>query len=179
MKEFDDDRPSKTQLKREADELQALGNALVKLPVSVLEDFSLPDNLLNAIKVAQSIKKNRGLKRQMQYIGKLMRQQDIEKIQKAYNVYFSQKNRKKDEFHVYEDWRDKFLNNDRTVFNDFLEQYPEVDRQHLRQLQRNALAEKRQEKPPKYARLLFKYIKESIDLHNQDESTSNNSQPKL
>lgn len=167
MDETDQDRPSKTQLKRQADELQALGNALVKLPISVLENFSLPDNLLSAIKVAQSINKNRGLKRQMQYIGKLMRQQDTDKIQKAYNVYFSQKARKKDEFHVYEDWRDKFLNNEKTVFNDFLEQYPNVDRQHLRQLQRNALSEKSQEKPPKYARLLFKYIKESIELHNQ------------
>ncbi len=156
---------SRSQLKREADILHELGRDLVKLPVSVLQGFSLPDNLFEAIKFAKSIKQNRAIKRQMQYVAKILRQLDTTQLQKEYRHYFLKINQNKDEFHACEDWRDKFLNNDKSVFSDFLEKYPSVDRQHLRQLQRNALTEKEQQKSPKYARILYKYLKDSIE-HN-------------
>ncbi len=156
------EKPSKSQLKRDADKLQELGNCLVKLPASVLRKFPLPDNLSEAITLAQSIKKNGALKRQLQFIGKLMRQHDTDKIQAMYDNYFLQQNKSNKEIHIYEQWRDKFLNNDETVFNDFVTLYPDVDRQRLRQLQRQAMTEAKQQKTPKSARLLFQLIKDII-----------------
>jgi len=171
MDEIQQDKPSKSQLKREAEKLQELGSTLVKLPVSVLSKFFLPEDLFDAIKFAQSIKKNGALKRQLQFIGKLMRQHDTVKIQEIYNNYYLKQNQNKKEFHIYENWRDKFLNNDKSTFEEFITQYPDVDRQHLRQLQRLAIKEKKLDKPPKYARQLFSYIKENInqtkDLDNK------------
>jgi len=169
MNESQQYKPSKSQLKRQAKKLHELGSVLVKLPMSVLINFPLPDDLFDAIKLAKSIKQNRGLKRQLLFIGKLMRQHDTDKIEEMYNNYYFEQDRKRKEFHLYEDWRDKFLNNDKTAFSDFIALYPDVDRQHLSQLQRNAISEKKLQKPPKYARLLFKYIKEHIDK-NKSES---------
>ena len=163
MNEIEHDEPSKSQIKREAKEQADLGHALVKLPLSVLNTFDLPDDLFDAIKLAKSIKQNRGLKRQLQYVGKLMMQRDTEDIRKLYDAYFAQKNQVTNEFHECEEWRDKFLANDKEVFKNFLEQYPDTDRQHLRQLQRNAIDEAKRSKPPKYARLLFKYIREIVE----------------
>ena len=174
MDEIQHDKPSKSQLKREAEKLQELGSSLVKLPNSVLKKFPLPDDLFDAIKLAQSIRQNGALKRQLQFIGKLMRQHDTDKIQEMYNSYYLRQNQNKKKFHIYEDWRDKFLSNDKTVFNDFIAQYPDVDRQHLHQLIRQSLNETKQQKPPKYARLLFSFIKENIDKKNKDDNDINN-----
>ncbi|MFV1981917.1 MAG: ribosome biogenesis factor YjgA [Thiohalomonadales bacterium] len=169
MNEIRQDKPSKSQLKRAAEKCQDLGSLLVKLPISVLQNFPLPDDLFNAIKLAQSIKQNGALKRQLQFIGKLMRHLDTNNIQDMYDNYYLKQNQSKKAFHIYEDWRDKFLNNDNAVFNDFTTLYPDVDRQHLHQLQRHAINERKQQKPPKYARLLFSYIKENIDKKSNNE----------
>jgi len=167
MDKVESEEPSKTQLKKEADKLYDLGASLVKLPNSVLRNFSLPDNLADAIKLAKSIKQNRAIKRQMQLVAKILRQQDTTQIEKDFSNYSLQINQTKKEFHAHEKWRDRFLSDDSSVFSEFLIKYPSVDRQHLGQLQRNALTEKKQEKPPKYARLLFKYIKDSLE--NSDD----------
>lgn len=171
MDEIPEDKPSKSQLKRDADKLQALGSALVKLPISLLNNFPLPDDLFDAIKTAQSLKQNRALKRQLQFIGKLMRQHDTDKIQAMYDNYHLLQQQKKDQFHCYEDWRDRFLNNDNSAFSEFISQYPHTDRQRLHQLQRQAINEKEQQKPPKYARLLFSFLKENMDkkIENQPD----------
>ncbi|VAW77810.1 hypothetical protein MNBD_GAMMA12-1079 [hydrothermal vent metagenome] len=162
--------PSKTQLKKEADKLHDLGASLVKLPMSVLENFSLSDNLMSGIKLAKSIKQNRAIKRQMQYIAKVLRQQDTTQLQKEFQNYHLKINQNNDTFHAYEQWRDRFLNDDKTVFKEFLAAYSDVNRQQLHQLQRNAITENNLEKPPKYTRLLFKFIKDSIE-GSTDNST--------
>ncbi|VAW99367.1 UPF0307 protein YjgA [hydrothermal vent metagenome] len=169
MDEIQQDKPSKSQLKREADNLQKLGNDLVNLPMSVLSKFPLPDELFDAIKLAQSIKKNGALKRQLQFIGKLMRQIDTQNIQEMYDNYYLKQNQIKKDFHIYENWRDRFLNNDETAFNDFITSYPKTDRQQLRQLQRHAINERKQQKPPKYARQLYSFLKNIIEQNNNDE----------
>jgi len=163
MDENQQEKPSKSQLKRDAEKLQDLGSILVKLPISVLKKFHLDADLFDAIKFAQSIKQNGALKRQLQFIGKVMRNVDTDEVQLAYDNYNLNLNQNTTKFHKYENWRDRFLNNEQSVFNDFINLYPNVDRQHLRQLQRNAVTEKKQEKAPKYARQLFKYLKEIID----------------
>jgi ribosome-associated protein len=169
MDETKQDKPSKSQLKRDAEKLQELGSILVKLPLSVLNNFPLPEDLFDAIKLAQSIKQNGALKRQLQFIGKLMRDYDTTKIQEMYDNYNLKLRQKTDNFHIYEDWRDKFLNDDKSVFNDFIAECPNVDRQHLRQLQRQSINEIKNQKPPKNSRLLFKFIKENIDKKNSDQ----------
>ncbi|MFV2060168.1 MAG: ribosome biogenesis factor YjgA [Gammaproteobacteria bacterium] len=169
MDEINQDKPSKSQLKRDAENLQELGSALVKLPHSVLDKFPLPEDLLEAIKLAKSIRQNGALKRQLQFIGKLMRNHDTNKIKEMYDNYHLKIRQKNNNFHIYEDWRDKFLSNDESVFNDFITECPDVDRQHLRQLQRLSINEIKQQKAPKNSRLLFKFIKESIDQKNNKQ----------
>lgn len=172
MDEIQQDKPSKSQLKREALKQQDLGKSLVKLPISVLRKFPLPDDLFDAIKSAQSITQNGALKRQLQFIGKLMRQYDTDKIKEMLDNYYLKQNQIKNQFHIYEDWRDKFLNNNQTAFNDFITLYPDIDRQRLHQLQRHAINEKKLQKPPKYSRLLFSFIKENIDKNNNAEKVN-------
>ncbi len=160
--------PSKTQLKKDADKLHDLGASLVKLPMSVLENFALPDNLMSAIKLAKSIKQNRAIKRQLQYIAKVLRQQDTAQLQKKFQNYHLKINLNNELFHACEQWRDRFLNDDKSVFKEFLASFPDANRQQLRQLQRSAIAEKGLEKPPKYTRLLFKFIEESFETLKDD-----------
>ncbi len=172
MDETQQDKPSKSQLKRDAENLQKLGSDLVNLPISVLNKFPLPEDLFDAIKLAQSIKKNGALKRQLQFIGKLMRQIDTQNIKEMYDNYYLKQNQSKKDFHIYENWRDRFLNSDTTVFDEFITAYPNTDRQQLHQLQRHAINEKKQQKTPKNARLLYSFIKTIIEQNNSSETDS-------
>jgi len=170
MNETKHDKPSKSQLKRDAEKLQDFGSHLVKLPISVLNKFPIPDDLFDAIKLAQSIRQNSALKRQLHYIGKIIRHHDneiIEKIQDSYDKHYIKQYHNTTQFHLYENWRDKFINNDKSVFDHFIAEYPDLDRQRLHQLQRQAIKERQLQKTPKYARLLFNYLKEIINKHNE------------
>ena len=79
-----DDRPSKTQRKRDAHDLQALGDALAELPADRLAVLELPQSLRDALDELRSIRSHEGRRRQAQYIGKLMRQVDAGKIHEDY-----------------------------------------------------------------------------------------------
>lgn len=103
-------RASKSQRKRESDALQALGEALIDLPADVLADAPVPENLREAIELARGLKKHGALRRQRQYIGKLMR--DIESPQElqaflAHRADLQQRDRQR--FHGLERWRDRIL----------------------------------------------------------------------
>ena len=80
---FDETPVSKSQRKREAHALQALGESLVKLNKSALSQIPLSDDLRNAIEEAQHLSQRGALKRQLQYIGKLMRQSDVTPTKKS------------------------------------------------------------------------------------------------
>ena len=129
--------PSKTQLKAEADEKQALGEALLTLRTDLMARLSLPDKLLDALKEARRITNFEGRRRQMQFIGKLMRPLDTEPIRAAID---EQANGSADltlALHLAEQWRDKLIASD-DALSQWLTAYPDTDSQQLRALIRQA-----------------------------------------
>jgi len=154
---------SKTRKKHEASALQALGTELTQLNNEQLHRIPLPQNLLDAILAAQKIHQHGGRKRQLQYIGKLMRDIDPEPIKQSLQHIQLQHKRDTAMLHQLETWRDQLLQNSPTVMDELLTRFPDLDMQHVRQLVRNAEKEASRQKPAKSARTLFKYLQA---LHN-------------
>lgn len=155
-----DDRPSRSQLKRDAEALQDLGLALVELPQAKLDRVELPDQLREAIDLARRITAHGGKRRQMQFIGKLMRKFDAAPIRAQIEAMQQADRRAAQRFHVLEALRDKLLAEGDDALGELLERYPAADRQHLRQLIRQAQTERDKNKPPASARSLFRYLRE-------------------
>lgn len=153
---------SKSQAKRNVEELQKLGGKLVKLSRSILESFNLDEKLMDALLLAQNIHSNSAKRRQAQLIGKLMRETDFEKIRTQLDRFQNQAVEANAHFHKLESYRDQLLTQGDIAINHLLNLYPDLDRSRLRQLQRNAKKEAELKKPPKSARLIFKYLKETI-----------------
>ncbi len=162
--EYDDeDFVSKSQIKREMQALQDLGQELYKLSPKDLAKIPLPEKLAESIALAHRITNRSGLRRQMQYIGKVMRTIDAEPIQAALDKLRQSKKQAAAEFHQIERWRDRLIAEGNDALSEFLTQYSLADRQHLRQLMINAQKEAKQNKPPKYSRQLFRYLRELLE----------------
>jgi ribosome-associated protein len=138
--------PSKTQLKAEADEKQALGEALLTLRADLMARLDLPDKLRDAIADAKKITNFEGKRRQMQFIGKLMRPLDPEPIREAINEQLNGSADLTLALHLAEQWRDKLIADD-AALGTWLEEYPGTDSQQLRALVRQARKDAKPEKP--------------------------------
>lgn len=159
--DFDiDDRPSRSQLKRDAEALQDLGTTLVELPQAKLDRIELPDKLREAIDLARRITAHGGKRRQLQFIGKLMRSFDAEPIRAQLEAFQQADRRAAQRFQLIETLRDRLLNEGDAALGMILERYPHADRQHLRQLIRQSQQERDKNKPPAAARVIFKYLRE-------------------
>ncbi len=158
----DDDQEwvSKTQVKKHMHELQALGARLLELNAEQLAKITLDERLVQAIEEARRIKSNNAMKRHLQYIGKLMRTEDAELIEQQLGIYEAGKQAHTQLFHKLERWRDRLIHEGNEAVQAYIEEHPEADVQHLRQLVRNAQKELAQNKPPASARKLFKYLRE-------------------
>ena len=154
----DADEKSKSQLKREMTALQDIGEELVALTRHQLDKLTLPESLLDAVLAARAMPQRGARKRQLQYIGKLMREVDAEPIRAALDMLENPHGQAVGHFHAIERWRDRLLAQGDVVLEEFFEKYPDADRQQLRQLLRNALAEKAENKAPRAARALFHYL---------------------
>ena len=152
--------PSKSQEKRDCDALKKLGDDLVSLKQTDLDTMNLPETLLAAIHEARRIQSRSGLKRQRQYIGKIMRQTDADEIKKQFELIKHKHDTNTSQFRKVEQWRDRLLADDKTALNEIIDSYPDIDRQHINQLIRQAKQEQKLEKPPAAARKLFKYLRE-------------------
>ena len=152
------ERPNKTKLKRELKTLHALGCELVALPKTKYEFVSLSERMLAAVIEAKRLKKS-ALQRQLRFISGIMSEEDVETIQKELKQLSLPHQQETEEFHQVETWRDQLIAGDNDLSNELV-QTLNADRQHLRQLVRNANKEAQQNKPPKASRLLFKYLKE-------------------
>ena len=155
----DEEFKSKTQLKREMEALQKLGAKLIDQKPDFLAKLDLSDELRAALKESHRIKQREAKRRHLQFIGKLMRDVDAEQIQHAIDRQEAGTQAYIQHFHKLERWRDLLIDDDKHI-NDFVADYPDADRQHLRQLLRNSRKEAQQNKPPASSRKLFKYIRE-------------------
>jgi ribosome-associated protein len=160
---YDDDfsgEKSKSQIKRELHALQELGERLTALKPDMRARLPLTDALRRALDEAPKHTANAAKKRHVQFIGKLMREQDIEAIVALIDQVDSSTREYNERFHALERWRDRLVAGDDTTLEGFVADYPEADRQHLRGLIRHAQHEAARNKPPAAARKIFKYIRE-------------------
>ena len=159
--ERDDDIVSKSELKRAAEQQQQLGEQLVSLAEGKLAKIPLDEELLDAILLAQRIRNTReGYRRQLQLIGKMMRNRDTGPIQQALSELENAHHAQNAVFHQLEKYRDQILAQGDNAIQQFIDSYPHADRQKLRQLYRQANKQSQQGKPPTAARELFKYLRE-------------------
>ena len=151
--------PSKSQLKREMTALQDLGAELVALSKERLAKIERPERLRDALLEAQRITKHEARRRQMQYIGKIMRDVDAEPLRAAMDEINGVSEAANIRQHQLERLRTRLME-DESAFSELARDYPGADVQHLRQLRRNALKEAQLGKPPRSYRELFRELRE-------------------
>ncbi len=167
--------PSKTQLKAEADEKQALGEALLTLRADLMARLDLPEKLLQAIADAKKITNFEGRRRQIQFIGKLMRPLDDEPIRAAVDEQANGSAQLTLQLHLAEQWRDKLIASDDSLGN-WLNTYPATDAQQLRALIRQARKDAVPEKPgaaPRHGksyREIFQLVRQAMAAEADGES---------
>ncbi|MBB4844891.1 ribosome-associated protein [Paucibacter oligotrophus] len=174
-----DNRPSKSQLKREMHDLQALGEDMLTLPASRIEPLGLPEILADAIKAAKKIAAHEGRRRQMQYIGKLMRRVDPEPLRQAVADFKLGHAKDSLALHQSEAWRERLLKDDNAL-QAFIQAHEGVDVQQLRSLLRAARKDAALEPEKRSGRAyrdLFQFIKaEQLRINpsedKQDEEDS-------
>jgi ribosome-associated protein len=163
---------SRTDLKKESDRLQNLGEALVTLRADLLAKLELSDKLLDALAEARRITNFEGRRRHMQFIGKLMRQLDEATVAAAEAALEEQRRPSAAEtltLHQAEQWRDRLIADD-AALNDWMQLAPDTDTQQLRALVRQARkdAQAVKEKPGeaqrhgKAYREIFQLVRESL-----------------
>jgi ribosome-associated protein len=174
MQEKDEIPPilSKTKLKAEADAQQAIGKKLIDLPKDKLTKLNLPETLYEAVLESKRLTANGAIRRQLQYIGRLMRETDTAPIVDQLNRWEGKHNDENARFHALERWRDRLINESGTsqsnVLQEFVALYPQTDIQQLRNLSRNAQKEQLANKPPKSSRELFKLLREVSETDHRE-----------
>jgi len=154
-----EDEKSKSEVKRELLALKELGKELLKLPVKDLDKLNLSERLYEALLKAQDMQKG-ALKRQTSTIGGLIIHEDHEAIKESIQKIRQEHNGQIKQFHQLEQWRDELLAGDKEIMSLLRNQFDGFDMQYVRQLVRNSSKETAAEKPPKSARILFKYLQQ-------------------
>ena len=155
--------PSRGQMRREALAVLDLAQALVEQPPARLLQLPIDEALVSAALQAQRITAQIAHKRQVGYLAKLLRREDdetLETIRAALDHDKADSRRETAALHRVEAWRDRLVSDGDTALAELLDAYPAANRQHLRQLARNAHQEKLQNKPPHSFRELFRELRE-------------------
>jgi ribosome-associated protein len=160
------ERKSRSQIKRDMKALQKMGEFLVGLSPGQREKIALPDGLREAVEYAATIKKHEARRRQIKYIGALLRHEDTESIAAELQDMEGNQRREAVVFHRIEKWRDELIH-DTVNLDDVLSRFPYADRRYLMQLIRSARKERDHDKPPMASRKLFRYLR---DLKNGQEN---------
>ncbi|WP_410170657.1 ribosome biogenesis factor YjgA [Cupriavidus nantongensis] len=180
----DDEPKSKSQRKRDMTALQDLGAELEALAKDRLARVPMPEALADAIHQARRITSHEGKRRQMQYVGKIMRgleDEEVEVIRQALEGFKGTSKAETARMHLIERWRELLLADDAALTR-FLGEHPGIDVQALRNTIRNARKEKELGKPPRYFRELFQAIKTALDLKDgkgraAEETTPDHPEP--
>ncbi len=157
----DDAKFSKSERKRNDQALQALGTRLLDLAPEQLANLPVADELRDAVNDARRIRSHEAHRRQLQYIGRLMRNLgDPAPLRDALALLDAGHARGVAHQHHLEQWRSRLLDDGDTALATLLRDYPTADRQYLCQLIRQAEQERRLDKPAKAARSIFRYLSE-------------------
>lgn len=154
---------SKTEMKRISEERQKMGEEVVNLSEAHLATIPLDEELADAIAIARKVsRKKDGFRRQLQFIGKLMRQRDVAPIEQALSKLKSKHQAHNAVFHGLEKARDSIIEKGDSAIQALIEEHPELDRQKLRQYHRQIKKEREKNSAPKAFRELFQYLKSVI-----------------
>ena len=152
---------SKSALKREMTSLQKIGEKLINLSPGKLAKIPMSEELFEAVMLARRLKNREGRRRQMQYIGKCIRSADSQKITMALESFDHQSEGFRQEQQKLEQWRDRLIAEGDRAISELMLVSPDIDRQHLRQLIRQAHKEAMKNKPPAASRKIFTYLRDS------------------
>ncbi len=154
---------SRSQNRREALEILALGEKLVELTAAQLAKLPIPEGLLEHIEYSKRITSHGARKRQLAFLAKQMRREEdgvLDAIRDALEANSETSKRAVALMHRMEHWRERLLAEGDVALAELLDEYPEADRQQLRTLVRNALAEKAKNKPPRAFREIYQVLRE-------------------
>src|SRR5262245_30769557 len=154
-----DEVVSKTKRKKEMTELQSLGAKLVALPESQLAEMPMDESLREALQEAKRIKSHEAKRRQLQYVGRLMRDVDPAPLRERLEAIVGHSAQAAAQHRRLEAWRERLLADDEAL-TAFAAEHPGADLQALRTLIRNARKQQKEAKPPRSYRELFRLIKE-------------------
>ena len=155
----EDDYISRSHFKREAEAAQDLGERLITLRAEQLDQLDLSEKLYDSILLAQRLTANGAIRRQRQFIGKLMRTEIVEPIEAKLAEWDRGSKAETARLHRLERWRDRLIADDKAL-GEWFKEYADTDVQRMRSLIRNAHKEKELNKPPKSSRELFKLLRE-------------------
>ncbi|WP_417530945.1 ribosome biogenesis factor YjgA [Marinobacter lipolyticus] len=156
--------PSKSQLKREMHALQDLGKRMLELSNDQLDTLTISDTLRAAIEESRRIRQNEAKRRHLQFIGKVIRQEDDpDGLKRAIDAFDAGSEEHTRRHHLAERWRDRMISEGDSAVGEFVSYCPDADIQHLRNLARNARKDVEKQKNTGQARKLFRYLREAID----------------
>ena len=159
---MDDGVVSKTKRKQEMTALQVLGARLVDLPESQIAELPMEERLRDAVLEAKRITSHEAKRRQMQYVGRLMREIDPAPLRERLEAMTGHSAQAAAQHRRLEAWRERLLADD-AALTAFAAEHPDADLQALRTLIRNTRKEQKEAKPPRSYRELFRLIKECSD----------------
>lgn len=161
-------RPSKSQRKRDMVALQKLGESLIDLAPEQLDRLDLHEDLVEAIRFFHTLKDKEARRRQQQFIGTVMRKIDPEPLRQALDELDQLRFQQAEAFHQIEIWRDALVDGDGEVLTELIGRFG-LDSQQLRQLVRQAAAEKAAGKPSKNGRALFRLLRQSLEREQVED----------
>jgi ribosome-associated protein len=159
--------PSRTQLKKRMTALQELGAELVSLAPAQLDELALPEALHEAVLAAKRITRFEARRRQLQYIGRLMREVDPEPIRAGLARWNASAVEDTARLHRIERWRERLLGDD-LALAEFVSAHRGSDTARLRALVRNARRELALNQPPRNYRALFRLLRETVETGNDE-----------
>jgi ribosome-associated protein len=158
------EQPSKSEIKRELAGLQRLAERLLSVGPTQWQRMGFGPKMMEALEESARVKGNNAMRRHIRRLGKLLRDEDSERVSALFADIDNLQRAENDRFHRLEQWRERLLQGGDAAINDLLAQCPEADRQQLRQLVRAGVRERQSERPPAAQRKLFKYLRElSLD----------------
>lgn len=172
--EYDDDeveyyavRPNKSQIKRDIAVLFALGEELTELSAAQLSVLDLPEDLYKAVAIAAGMPHKGARKRQLKFICGLLRKADSEPIAEKLAKLKNQSAHAAREHHTIERWRDRLIAEGQAALTELIDEYPQTDRQWVRQVIRSAQKEAAEARPPKSSRDLYRYLKALFEADSE------------
>jgi ribosome-associated protein len=167
--------PSRSEQRRAALDVLALGQQLIDLSAAQLAKLPIPEDLLPHIRDTQRITSHVARKRQLAFLAKQMRREDdatLDAIRDALDAGGEAGRRETALLHRIESWRERLLTDGDPALSELLVECPDADRQHLRQLTRNAIDERARNKPPHAARELFRVLRELLGEPGESQDSA-------